>query len=373
MYKKEKIPLSFIIYLFIFSIFSIISISSASLYISKTVGNLAIKQISWYLIGLLFIYGFCKIKTKTIYKYAWYFYFFNILLLFGLILFGEEINGSKSWYTIDGFGSFQPSEFMKIPIILMNAIVIQYYMKKNTTIKEEFKMIIILFILFLIPSILCFLQPDTGSVIIFFIITFSMLFVSGIRKQWFYIFFSLILIFILIFFYLYFYNKELFLDIFGNQFFYRMDRIMNWSNKSGMQLSNSLMAIGSSGIIGHGINNPPIYIPEADTDFIFSIYASNFGLLGTIILLLSFFLFDLQIIKISKNCKKRRNKYVLVGIFSILLYQQIQNIGMTIGLIPITGITLPFISYGGSSLLSYLILIGIIINIKNDEKKNDLL
>lgn len=373
MYKKEKIPLNFMIYLLIFCIFSVISIYSAAIYISSSLTTLAIKQISWYLIGILFIYGISKIRTKTLYKYSWYLYFFSILLLLGLILFGQEINGSKSWYTIDGFGSFQPSEFMKIPLILMNAIVIQYFTKKKTSVKDEFKMIIILLILFFIPSLLCFMQPDTGSVIIFSIITLSMLFASGIRKEWFYAFFILIIAFILVFLYLYFYNQELFLSTFGNKFFYRMDRIMNWSNKSGMQLSNSLMAIGSSGLLGHGINNTPIYIPESDTDFIFAVFASNFGLIGTITLLVLFFLFNLQIIKICKNCKKRINKYVLVGIFSILLYQQIQNIGMTLGLIPITGITLPFISYGGSSLLSYLILLGIIINIKNDEKKNELL
>ena len=120
--------------------------------------------------------------------------------------------------------------------------------------------------------------------------------------------------------------------------------------------------------MGHGFNNTPIYFPEAGTDFIFSVYASNFGLFG-IILLISFILFfDIYLINISKKVYSIQDKYTITGIISVLFYQQIQNIGMTIGLLPITGITLPLISYGGSSLISYLLLIGIVINIINTDK-----
>ena len=135
-----------------------------------------------------------------------------------------------------------------------------------------------------------------------------------------------------------------------------------------MQLNNSLISIGSSGFLGHGFNKTPMYFPEAGTDFIFTVFASNFGLLGCIFLITFFLIFDIYLINITKNIYSIQDKYTIIGILSVIFYQQIQNIGMTIGLLPITGITLPFISYGGSSLLSYMILLGIIINIVNADK-----
>ena len=172
-----------------------------------------------------------------------------------------------------------------------------------------------------------------------------------------------------IFLYLYFVEQDTFISIFGSNFFYRMDRIINWKSGSGMQLENSLAAIGSSYIKGHGFNKTPLYFPEAGTDFIFSVYASNFGLIGSVFLIGIIMLFDLHIINIGKETVNRIDKYVVAGIIGIFIYQQIQNIGMTIGMLPITGITLPFISYGGSSLISYMIIIGLLLNIYNNKEK----
>ena len=148
--------------------------------------------------------------------------------------------------------------------------------------------------------------------------------------------------------------------------FYRFDRIFDWQSSSGMQLENSLISIGSSGYFGKGISNILLYFPEGHTDFIFSSFASIYGLTGMIILILTIIWFDITII----NTKTKNNsyKYIIAGTIGALIYQQIQNISMTIGLLPITGITLPFISYGGSSLISYMILLGIIMSIK---KKNN--
>ena len=140
----------------------------------------------------------------------------------------------------------------------------------------------------------------------------------------------------------------MFITIFGNNLFYRFERIFNWSSGSGLQLENAKAAIGSAGLFGHGFNKTPIYFPEAGTDFIFAV-------------------FDIQIILLAYKKILDTDKYILVGIVSMLVFQQIQNIGMTVGLLPITGITLPFISYGGSSLLSYMIIIGILINISMEK------
>ena len=171
------------------------------------------------------------------------------------------------------------------------------------------------------------------------------------------------------FLYLYFIKQNIFIKLFGTDLFYRIDRLLDWKNGTGMQLENSLTAIGSSGIKGHGYMHTPIYFPESGTDFIFTVYASNFGLIGCIIFLIIVLSFDLYLLHISKKSIDTTEKYIMVGTVGMLLYQQSQNIGMTLGILPITGITLPFISYGGSSLLSYLLMLGIIFKISSNTKK----
>lgn len=371
MKRKFKLDKTTVMCISIFFIISVISIYSASMYLSPTLGNLALKQSLWYLIGIIVIIIITKTKNNFFYKYAWYIYLINVILLAGLLFVAPDINGSKCWYIIKGIGSIQPSEFMKISLILILAKTLDSFHlnNKKPKLKDEFVLLIKVFFIVMIPSVLTFLEPDTGAVIIYFIITLSMLFISGISLFWYLLLGIIISIIGGIFFYLYFLKQDLFISIFGSNFFYRMDRIINWKIGSGMQLENSLAAIGSSYITGHGFNKTPLYFPEAGTDFIFSVYASNFGLIGSLFLIIVIFIFDINITKLGKVTVNRIDKYITVGILSIFLYQQIQNIGMTIGMLPITGITLPFISYGGSSLLSYMILTGLLLNIYNTKEK----
>lgn len=365
--KKINLDKTLIIYVSIFTIISLISIYSASMYLSKTLGNLVLKQAMWYAVGILFIFIIYKLKISFFIKISPYIYLFNVILLLGLLFVGPVINGSRCWYIIEGIGSFQPSEFMKISLVLIESYIIDKFSSKEKNTKNEFKLITLIFIVFLIPSILTFLEPDTGAVIIYFIITLLMLFISGIRLRWFIIGISTLIIIVASFLIFFFLKQDLFIKIFGSDFFYRIDRVINWQNGSGMQLENSLAAIGSSGILGHGFNKTPLYFPEAGTDFIFSVYASNFGLIGSCIFILLVVLFDIHLIKVGMS-SKNIYKYIISGILGIFIYQQIQNISMTLGLLPITGITLPFISYGGSSLLSYMILIGFVISIYNEKE-----
>ena len=328
-------------------------------------GNLALKQGIWYLIGWGLVIILMKLKNEYLYQNTWILYIFGNVLLLGLLLFATPINSSKCWFVLPGIGSIQPSEFMKIFIMLALATLIHNFRSdySNPSMMDEFKFIIKSLVVLLIPSILTFLQPDTGSVIIYFVIYISMMFVSGIRLRWFIIGFSFLFIFSSLFLYLYYFKENLFIKIFGSSFYYRLERIFNWKSGSGLQLENALSAIGSGGLFGHGFNNTPIYFPESSTDFIFAVYASNFGFIGVLLLLFIIIYLDINIILIAKRRIIDTNKYILAGIVGMLVFQQIQNIGMTIGILPITGITLPFVSYGGSSLLSYMIIVGIILNI----------
>lgn len=368
MFKKNKIDYSILGFVFIFFLISVVTINSALTYLPSDVGNLALKQVIWYGVGLLLVFIIFKVKNEYLYRNAWFFYILCNLLLLCLLLFAPAINNSKCWFIIPKIGSFQPSEFTKISLMLVLGTMINNFRLdyEDPSIKEEFMFLLKTFIVVLIPSILTFLEPDTGVVIIYFIIYISMLFASGIRLRWFIILGGIILLAIGLVLGCYFTSEKLFASIFGNNLYYRFERVFNWKSGSGLQLENALAAIGSAGVFGHGYNKTPIYFPESGTDFIFAVFASNFGLLGCFLFLLLLLLFDGKLFFIAIKKIPLTDKFVLAGIIGMLIFQQIQNIGMTIGLLPITGITLPFISYGGSSLLSYMILIGIILNIREE-------
>ncbi|HIT11336.1 MAG TPA: FtsW/RodA/SpoVE family cell cycle protein [Candidatus Pelethosoma merdigallinarum] len=366
--SKYKIDKWVLIPLLIFALISIITIYSAQTILPSYLQNLALRQIIWYVVGFGLAYFMMFIGNDFIYDHAWVLYGIGILSLIGLFFFGTDINDARCWYTIPGVGTIQPSEFMKIILIITLGTIIHDFNENfsNPSLMEEFKFLIKVGIIVLFPSILTFLQPDTGVVLIYLLITFVMLFISGIRYRWFIIAIGLLLALVGVVLGIYFINQDLFVDIFGTSFFLRVDRLLDWSNKSGYQLENGLLSIGSGGIFGTGIKNTPLYFPEAQTDFVFAVYASNFGFIGSMFLILLLLFFDIRLIQIALKSRSNKNKYVIAGIVGMLIYQQIQNIGMTIGLMPITGITLPFISYGGSSLLSYMIMAGIIFNISNE-------
>lgn len=361
----KKIKKILIILVITLALASIYSIYSASLILGNNYSDLWIKQIIWYIIGFIIILIIYKIKNEFIFKYIWILYIFGNILLFGLLLFGKSINGAKCWFEIPYIGTFQPSEFMKIILILILTKVCNNFFRNNKkiSIKDEFIFLFKIVCILFLPSILTFLEPDTGSVIIYFIITFSILFISGVRYRWFILIGSFLIIVISSILYLYFFQKNYFISILGNDFFLRVERLIDWSKQDGFQLEKGITAIGSAYIFGHGLFNTPLYFPEAETDFIFAVYSSNLGFIGSILLFIVMFLFDFLLINIALKGNKL-NKIMISGIVGMLIYQQFQNIGMTYGLLPITGITLPFISYGGSSLLSYMIIIGLIINIK---------
>ena len=364
-YKVEK---SILIPLIILAVISITTIYSAQNLLDSSYSTLYLKQAMWFFVGFILAYLIMYIGNDFLYRNVYILYIIGVLTLVALLFFAPTINNAKCWFSIPGIGTIQPSEFMKIILILTLARVINDFNEENDspTIMQEFKFLLKVGIIVGIPAVLTFLQPDTGVVFIYLLITVCMLFVSGIRYRWFLIVFGFLFIVMGAVLLTYFLNQDLFIDIFGIDFFYRIDRLLDWKSGSGMQLENALMAIGSGGLFGKGFGNTPIYFPEPQTDFIFAVFASNYGLLGSISLIGLLIFLDVKIINLGIKSVNNTNKYAIAGIVGMLIYQQIQNIGMTIGLLPITGITLPFISYGGSSLLSYMIMAGIIFSVSNE-------
>ena len=366
--SKFKVEKSLLIPIILLCIISILTVFSATELLNEDLGNIYIKQTIWFIIGFIIAYLIMYIGNNFIYKNIFIFYILGIISLICLLLFADPINNTKAWFKIPLLGTIQPSEFMKIILIIMLAKIINEFNENNhnPTVFEEFKLLLKVFIIVLIPSILTFLQPDTGIVLIYFLITAIMLFIGGIRLRWFFFLFGLLAIIVSSILLIYYYNEELFINIFGNSFFYRINRLLDFKSTSGYQLENSMLAIGSGNFFGNGLLNTPIYFPESQNDFIFAVFSSNFGFIGSLLLISLLVFLNIKIISLALKTSSFTNKYVIAGVMGMLIYQQIQNISMTIGLLPITGITLPFISYGGSSILSYMLIMGIIFNISND-------
>lgn len=337
---KKKGILICLLLLMLISIINLYSINS----------TLFIKELIWYIISLGLLFLINKWNINYIFKYSFYLYLIGNLFLLLTLLIGNSVNGARGWISLGTF-SFQPSEFMKIFLILY----LRYFTLKYKF--NDFKYIIYSFIIVLIPSVLTFLEPDTGAVVIYFVIWFVYLFLKKINK-WYFIVGGLIILFSLISFLIIYYNySDIFIKIFGTSFFYRMDRITNFINNDSYQLRQALTSISNSGMIG---TNRKVYFPEGSTDFILTSLISNYGIIGlfSLLLIYSFLFYNLFNLK--------GDIYIIKSLFWILLIQYSINILMNVGLFPIIGLPLPFISYGGSSLISYMILLGFILKDKHD-------
>lgn len=304
------------------------------------------KQVVWIVFGLGFFFLFKKFNINILLKYSLWIYIFNVFLLILVLLIGKEINGSKAWFSL-GFGSFQPSELMKISLSLLYFKILLD--KKNNSLLLLVKIVILGFI----PSILVFLEPDTGAIIMYLIIMLVALFSSKIKKVYLWVMILLGLSSIIIFVVLYFYHQDVIIKLLGTSIFYRIDRIIHFKNN--YQLSQALIYIGSAGLTGH---KNTLYIPEAHTDFIFSFLIGRYGIILGFIIILCYFIMDLILINNS------RNNYLLKTFMCLFIYSQIENILMNIGLFPIMGIPLPFLSYGGTNTIILFMFLGIITNKK---------
>ena len=345
-----------IIPLFIIMIISLLNMQNAKALSTLYEHNL-IKQIIFFGIGIILVIIISKININTILKYSKYYYYISVLLLVLVLFFGKNINGSTAWFDFKLF-SFQPSELVKLTLAL-------YLSSIAAVNKPDFKLILKVIIITLIPSILVFLEPDTGAIIFYFLIAITILLVAGVKKYWFVIFGIIIILLLGTFILLYIYNQDILINLIGTSFFYRVERLITFSTESSYQLENAIIAMGSATIFGSGLNKVSLYIPEAPTDFIFAFNISNFGIISGIIVILCYLLIDIFLINKYLTVKQKQIKLVLISFISIFFFQQFINIGMNLGLLPIIGIPLPFLSYGGSTIIIYFMFLGIILNILN--------
>ncbi len=326
--------------------------------------NHYIKQTLFFLISIILFISKDKIKINVLFEYSNHIYLLNVFLLFLVLIMGSTVNGAKAWFHL-GFFSFQPSELMKLSLLLYLC-----QMKRNQELnnkKEERNYIIKVFSAFLLPSLLVFLEPDTGAIIFYFLIMISVLISSKISKKWL-LFFGIAIITLLIsFFYLYFFQEDILISLIGTSFFYRVERLLNF--QKGLQIENALIAIGSAPFFKWNLTETGIYIPEAPTDFAFTLVTNVLGIFGLLLVLLSYTIITVILIKTIPKQKKEPLYSFHISFLVIFLFNTFYNIFMNIGCVPIMGIPLPFLSYGGSTIMVYTFFLVIVFHQKKKKKK----
>ena len=349
------------IFLLILNTISLFNMYNAPLISANFINHFS-KQLIWFIIGYILLFITYKINLKNLLKHAFTLYSISIILLVVVLLVGRDINGAKCWLNIFGL-SIQPSEIVKITLIL--CLIKIYQNSKLTTYKKQFIFIIKCLIITIIPSILVYLEPDTGSIINYLLILITILILANLKKIYYIITTILIFISIITFLIMITFYEDIVISIFGDSIIYRLERIFNF--QSGYQIENALITIGASSFYGVGLNDILLYIPEAPTDFIFAFSCGNYGIISGILIIISYLVINIFILIKSRNLNILAKMFIYAYL-SILIFTQIYNIGMNLGLLPIMGIPLPFLSYGGSSTIINYIYLGLTLNLLHKKK-----
>lgn len=311
-------------------------------------------QALWFGLGFGIIFLLSSIDLRPLVSHRWLvigFYVFALLLLSATLLFGVEIRGTKAWLPV-GFGRFQTSEFAKVALIVLLAY---FFGRRHTHIGQP-RTILKSFLYFFLPASLIALQPDGGSVIVLSGLWVGFLLVSGIR--WRHLFIGFVILCLI--------------GAFGWDFLreYQRERIIGFLDPAydtagtNYNVIQSKVAIGSAGLLGKGFGQGTQvqlkFLPEPATDFILAAFIEEWGLVGGIFVVGAFLFLLFRIMRIGMRAENNFSRFVCIGTIILFLIQFGLNAGSTLGLLPVVGVTFPFFSYGGSSLLTGAVLVGII-------------
>lgn len=353
---KNKIPLRYfdvpltIVY-FILLIIGLAVVYSASYSPEEGVSTLYIKQLYWLFLGIITYIIFSLINYRFLINYIFVFYFLGVLLLSYVLLTGYISMGAQRWLDLGPF-RMQPSEFFKVIWVIMLARIFNDFNKEKLGIIK----IIIKTLLLIPPFLLIFFQPDLGTAGIFILLWGVVLLFRGIKLR------TLIALIIL--------SIISIGLIWGNLHDYQRTRVITFINPasdpfgSGYHIIQSKVAIGSGGLFGKGFlkgtQSQLNFLPEKHTDFVFSVICEEFGFIGGSVLIILFLVLFYFIIQIALINREVNAKLLCVSVISLIFLQTFINMAMTVGLMPVVGIPMPFISYGGSAMITFSSLMGIV-------------
>ncbi|OJG09796.1 rod shape determining protein RodA [Enterococcus asini] len=328
----------------------------------------------WYALGTVAIVLIMQMKSKWLWRLTPYIYGLGLAVMLALLKFYDKSlaasTGSRNWFRITGNLTFQPAELMKIAFIMMLALVVTSHnvKHKNRTLTTDWELIGKMLAVTLPVVGLVLAQKDFGTMLVFLAIFGGVFLMSGI--SWRIIIPALAIMVILAGGVLFLVMTDTGRDILTHIGFqeYQFKRIDSWLDPfhdiqgDSMQQAYGMMAIGSGQMVGKGFNVSDVYVPVRESDMIFTVIGENFGFIGSAFVILLYFLLIYQMIKVCYDTNNEFYTYISSGIIMMLLFHVFENIGANIGLLPLTGIPLPFISQGGSSILSNMIGIGLILS-----------
>lgn len=309
-----------------------------------------VRQAFWIGLGFLLLAGLQLLQKPLLYRLAWPLYLLSLVLLLAVLLLGKEVNGARAWFVL-GLVRFQPSEFAKLTLILVLAQVLAGRDLRRLS------AYVWPLLLALPPIALTLVEPDLGGAMVMLAIVFGMFFAAGL--PWRHLLVAGLTLLVafptLVWPHLRPHQKE------------RILTLINPTRDplgSGFQVIQSMIAIGSGGLTGKGYGQGTQsqlgFIPFRHTDFIFAVLAEEMGLVGGLILFGLYGLFFWRLFALSLDLLQTRDRLLVAGVFSMIAFQVLVNIGVTLGLAPVTGLTLPFVSYGGTSILTLFLAVGMV-------------
>lgn len=362
-YKLKNYNFRLILYVIVLSVIGILVIGSAR-------ESVQAKQIGGVILGVIVMVTVSLMDYSFILKFSWLIYFLNIAMLILVHIIGDDAKGATRWIEIGSF-RFQPSEMSKICIILFFA----YFFMKNQEHLNTVKIIFMSFLLVGVPLILIEKQPDLSTTIVTALIFIALLFIAGLSYK---IVLGALAVSVpsaIIFITLILQPNQKILDT------YQYNRIMAWLQpekyaNAAYQQQNSKMAIGSGQLWGKGLNNSQItsvkngnFISEPQTDFIFAVIGEELGFVGAVVVIILLLLIALECVLVARKAKDLAGRLICCGMASLVGFQGFVNICVTTGMMPNTGLTLPFVSYGLTSLVTLFAGIGFVLNVGLQPRK----
>jgi rod shape determining protein RodA len=321
-----------------------------------------VKQIYWILAGLGLMFAVSLLNYQILLENAHWFYVASVLALVAVAFFGKKYLGAKRWIQLPGGQHFQPSEWVKLVLIIALA---KYFSEENER-EASLSDVVKAGAIAALPMLLVLKQPDLGTALTYTPVAIMALFLGGIKFRHAAV---ILLVGGVLAPAVWHYGPRLHLV---KQ--YQKDRLTSFvhpqedSQKSGYQLEQSKIAVGSGGIWGKGIlkgtQTQGLFLPEPQTDFIFAAWSEEHGFVGALALLLLYFMVLMRLIHNAQTASDRAGGFVVMGVVAVLLFHILVNAGMVVGFMPVTGIPLPLMSYGGSSLLFMFLALGIVMNIR---------